>query len=103
MPEPQIQVSVRVTQREQLEEALRRAAEINKPRLLRIPMMLYDYDGNRGYYSLREASWTLTLPNSVEPETVQGVIQAMDRFIQELGQRGVEGLMAVLEGPKGDV
>lgn len=97
MPDPQISVMDRLSQRAQIETVLERARMKEEPLRVRIPLTLYEYDAGRNYITLRDAIWNLQLPSeTTTPEDVERVVEAMGVFIRCLGEDGVDETVAAL-------
>lgn len=103
-PEPQITLvtgNERLTQREQLEAFIRRAAETKQPLRLRLPITLYDYGSdNRGYVPLRDASWNFQLPaERTSPADVERLITALGKCIAAIAELGTAAVIDRLTTP----
>lgn len=92
--EPQISLVSRAekpSQRDQLEEVIRRARDRQEPIRLRLPLHFYDTEQGRGYTAVRDAAWNITLPSeTTSPEAVERFIYTISRCLAALSELGTE-------------
>ena len=91
----------RLTQREQLEAFLQRAALAKQPIRMRLPLTLYDSQSDsRGYVPLRDAAWNFHMPaDQIGVEDIERLIQALGHCITAISTLGPTAVMARLELP----
>lgn len=87
--EPQISMTAQASQREQIEDVLKRVREKQQPLRLRLPLHFYDLE-TRGYTALRDGSWNFTLPGASTPEHIERLIYTIGKCLTALAQDGME-------------
>lgn len=91
----------RLTQREQLESFLQRAAAAKQPIRMRLPLTLYDSQSDsRGYVPLRDAAWNFHMPaDKTTAEDIERLIQALGSCIAAIAEHGATVVLERLESP----